>query len=145
MLLWHEKYSFNQAPTLHMPRQPSCRGMCKIVTWLGHCNTNYYIFRVLSTWKQFWQAHKQFYGSQTPGMWYLSHSCYWRSLACLPPGGRFKNAYELLNLRALKIAILFKKYIFQCMGKIFLCGISKGTFEIPHKISYPYIERGGFY
>ena len=22
-----------------------------------------------------------------------------------------------------------------------LCGISKGTFDIPHKISYPYIER----
>ena len=26
-----------------------------------------------------------------------------------------------------------------------LCGISKGTFEIPHKISYPYIERCEFY
>ena len=26
-----------------------------------------------------------------------------------------------------------------------LCGISKGTFEIPHKISYPYIERCRFY
>ena len=25
-----------------------------------------------------------------------------------------------------------------------LCGISKGTFEIPHKISYPYIERHDF-
>ena len=30
-------------------------------------------------------------------------------------------------------------------GKDILCGISKGTFEIPHKISYPYIERCGFY
>ena len=30
-------------------------------------------------------------------------------------GGRFKNAYELLNLRALKI----ENHIFQCMGKIF--------------------------
>ena len=26
-------------------------------------------------------------------------------------------------------------------GQDILCGISKGTFEIPHKISYPYIER----
>ena len=26
-----------------------------------------------------------------------------------------------------------------------LCEISKGTHEISHKISYPYIERCGFY
>ena len=26
-----------------------------------------------------------------------------------------------------------------------LCGISKVPFEIPHKISYPYIERYDFY
>ena len=25
-------------------------------------------------------------------------------------------------------------------GQDILCGISKGTFEIPHKISHPYIE-----
>ena len=31
-------------------------------------------------------------------------------------GGRFKNAYELLNLRALKISMLYKNHIFQCMG-----------------------------
>ena len=30
-------------------------------------------------------------------------------------------------------------------GYDILCGISKGTFEIPHKISYPYIERWRFY
>ena len=35
------------------------------------------------------------------------------------PGGRFKNTYELLNVRALKISMLYKKQIFQCMGKIF--------------------------
>ena len=34
------------------------------------------------------------------------------------PGVHFKNAYELLNLRALKIAMLYKNCIFQCMGKI---------------------------
>ena len=42
----------------------------------------------------------------------------WMFLWCLP-GGRFKNAYELLNLRALKIPILYKNRIFQCMSKIF--------------------------
>ena len=30
-------------------------------------------------------------------------------------------------------------------GLDILCGISKGTFEIPHKISHPYIERYGSY
>ena len=35
--------------------------------------------------------------------------------------GRFKNTYELLNLKALKISMLYKIHIFQCMGKIF-CG-----------------------
>ena len=35
------------------------------------------------------------------------------------PGGRFKNIYELLNARALKISMLYKNRIFQCMGKIF--------------------------
>ena len=34
-------------------------------------------------------------------------------------GGRFKNAYELLNPRALKISMLYRNHIFQCMGKIF--------------------------
>ena len=31
----------------------------------------------------------------------------------------FKNAYEFLNLRALKISMLYKNHVFQCMGKIF--------------------------
>ena len=30
--------------------------------------------------------------------------------------GHFKNVYELLNLRALKISMLYKNHIFQCMG-----------------------------
>ena len=34
-------------------------------------------------------------------------------------GGRFKNIYELLNPRALKISMLYKNRIFQCMAKIF--------------------------
>ena len=35
------------------------------------------------------------------------------------PGARFKNPNVLLNLRALKISMLYKSHIFQCMGKIF--------------------------
>ena len=31
------------------------------------------------------------------------------------------------------------------MGKFFLCGISNVPFEIPLKISYPYIERCVYY
>ena len=34
-------------------------------------------------------------------------------------GDRFKNTYELLNLRAIKISMLYKNHIFQCMGKMF--------------------------
>ena len=30
-------------------------------------------------------------------------------------------------------------------GQDILCGISKGTFEIPHKRAYPYIERWAFH
>ena len=30
-------------------------------------------------------------------------------------------------------------------GKDILCGISKVPFEIPHKISHPYIEKYDFY
>ena len=30
-------------------------------------------------------------------------------------------------------------------GYDILCGISKVPFEIPHEISYPYIERYDFY
>ena len=37
----------------------------------------------------------------------------------VPPGGHFKNNYELLNLRALKFSPVNKIHIFQCMGKIF--------------------------
>ena len=45
--------------------------------------------------------------------------CGYKSPGANAPGGRFKNTYELLNLRALKISKLHKNYIFQCMGKIF--------------------------
>ena len=40
-------------------------------------------------------------------------------MPCGSSGGRFKNTYELLNLRALKFSPVNKIHIFQCMGKIF--------------------------
>ena len=48
------------------------------------------------------------------------------------------NDKSLLNRRALEFSPVNNIYIFQCMGKIFCV-------EIPHKISYPYIERYYFY
>ena len=52
--------------------------------------------------------------------------------------GRLKNAHELLNRRVLKILMLYKNKIFECMGQIF-------CFEIPHKLFYSYIERYKFH
>ena len=41
----------------------------------------------------------------------------WRRTGDKPlPGGRFKNTYELLNLRVLKFSYVNKIHIFQCMG-----------------------------
>ena len=59
-------------------------------------------------------------------------------------GGRFKNAYELLNLRALEISMLYKNLSFNVRVRYFVW-ILRGIFEISHKIFYPYIERRGFF
>ena len=61
-------------------------------------------------------------------------------MALFVQGGIKKNANERLYLSALEFSLLNKIQIFQCMGKIFCVG----NFEIPHKISYPYIERYDF-
>ena len=54
--------------------------------------------------------------------------------------GAFTNTYELLNLEALKIkfCINIKSFI---VWVRYLCGILKGGFEIPLKISHSYIEK----
>ena len=57
-------------------------------------------------------------------------------------GERFNKVNELLNLRALRNFNIIWKSMY---GQDILCGISKGTFEIPHHISYPYTERYRFY
>ena len=57
-------------------------------------------------------------------IWTIGGFFYWHiyvslDLNELASGGRFKNTYELLNLRALKFSILYKIIIIQCMSKIF--------------------------
>ena len=42
-----------------------------------------------------------------------------RVIGLVCPGERFKNTYELLDLKALKYSYVNKIHIFQCMGKIF--------------------------
>ena len=73
----------------------------------------------------------------------------WRNFVCIKGNvthpdvswGRFKNAYELWSLRALKFSTLYKIIIFQCMIKIFCMEV--WTFEITQKY-YPYIEKSHF-
>ena len=56
--------------------------------------------------------------TKLPASKYNKHTHIKHTKVC--QGRRFKNTYELLNLRALKFSIANKIYIFQCMGKI-LC------------------------
>ena len=42
--------------------------------------------------------------------------------------------YELLNLRALKISMLYKNHIFQCMGKIFVWDFKGYLWNSTHNI-----------
>ena len=82
----------------------------------SYCYGTVWIFRAL--WDSVYKL---------PRRKYLLHDLSFR-LGCLSiclsslnlaAGGRFKNAYELLTLRALKFSHVNKIHIFQCMGKIF--------------------------
>ena len=48
-------------------------------------------------------------------------------------GGRFKNEYELLNLRARNISMLYKNHISQCMSKIFCVEFQRGPLKFHTK------------
>ena len=57
------------------------------------------------------------------------------------PAGRFKNTYELLNLRALKFSPVNKTHIFQCMSKIFCVEFQRVALKFPknyvtHTLNY---------
>ena len=66
------------------------------------------------------------------------------------PGERFKNIYKLLNLGARKFSLMdnlnnvWVISFFMYEQDIF-CGVANVPFEIPHKISYPYIVRDDFF
>ena len=60
------------------------------------------------------------------------------------PWGCLKNAYKLLKSNNAYIVTSEEYTCFSLYGQDILSGISKGTFEIPHKIFYPYIERQNF-
>ena len=62
-------------------------------------------------------------------------------------GGGVKNVYELLTRELLKLHFSTNciSYIFKCMGTIFFVEIQRVSFEIPRRISRPYIERCDFY
>ena len=52
-------------------------------------------------------------------------------------GGCLKNVYELSNLRAFKISMLYKTHIFQCMGKIFIVEFQR----VPLKFHTKYLTH----
>ena len=64
--------------------------------------------------------------------------------------GRFKNTYELLNLRAFKFLPVNKIHIFQCMGKVFCVEFQR--YPLKFHTKYPshtlknmiFIQHGNF-
>ena len=85
--------------------------LAKIKWWKTEGPSIYWMFQELADPKLFqlwtWTCNK--YGTDHNAIF-----IHWWSW-----GGRFKNVYELLNLRALKIPMPYKNHIFRCMGKIF--------------------------
>ena len=72
---------------------------------------------------------------------YSNGHLYWRPIFMWECPGHFKNAYEFVNLGALKLSFSINCPSFNLQLRYF-CGISKGTFEISHKISKTtYIEK----
>ena len=66
------------------------------------------------------------------------HVMAWHQTDAKPlPGGRFKNVFELLNLRSLKISMLYNNHIFQCMGKIFCVEFQR----VPSKFHTKYLTH----
>ena len=51
--------------------------------------------------------------------------------------GAFKKRDEFLNLRALKISVLYENHIFQCMGKIFCVKFQR----VPLKFQTKYLTH----
>ena len=72
--------------------------------------------------------------------WLLTSSVTWQ-VRCYRDknveGGVSKSCRQLLNLRALKISILYENHIFQCMGKIFCVEFQR----VPLKFHTKYLSH----
>ena len=78
-----------------------------LLHWSWTCRKEKYCYTVKV--RKIWWRHEA-KGPNKPHIW----GVYLRTR----PGGRFKNTFELLNIRALKFSVVNKIHIFQCMGKI---------------------------
>ena len=73
----------------------------------------------LIIYQGYWMdCEKELWAKILPVLWWI-YLCVSKLDQLWGHGGRFKNAYELLNLRTLKFSYVNKIHIFQCMGKIF--------------------------
>ena len=68
-----------------------------------------------------------------------------RSNPRLHQGAFQKSVWALNSKGSKKFNIFSKKTYLSMYGQDILCGISKVLFEIPYKISFPYIERCIYY
>ena len=100
----------------------------KLITWMPSNNT-------------YWR---------TPTRWRNSKCGSYKVMFMLDfPGGHFKNTYELLNLRSLKISMLYKDHIFQCMSMIFCVEFQRvplkfHTKYLTHTLKDDFIHRWKF-
>ena len=93
-----------------------------------------------------WIAWKQNNGACHPGDQYWN---YHPGALSLRSGGHFKNTCELLNPRALKISMLNKNFIFQCMGKIFCVEFQRYPLKFhtkyhTHTLRYVFVQHWNF-
>ena len=70
-------------------------------------------------YQHLWEPFYQHFSRALMCWWMSPKTVLIKAKFYMCPGGRFKNTFELLNLRALKFSLVNKIHIFQCMGKIF--------------------------
>ena len=84
--------------------------------------------------------------SKFPSDWHLTDAnrcciyvcvCVYVCMCVCVCGRGFWNTYELLNLKALKIAICYENRMFQCMGKIFCVQLQRYPLKFQTKCLPP--------
>ena len=97
-----------------------CEPLYSVCLGSKHMSLQCYLMFYVYIWVGSWKCtclvtwfHYQMIEDQT------TRQAHIHDLTHIVPGGRFKNTYELLNLRALKFSYVNEIHIFQCMGKIF--------------------------